>query len=280
MSPASIDSPTLSTKRVEAGGMPTLTVTMSGDDPHVLFIHGCTETSEIWKPLMHSLSFYGISSAALDLRGHGASGGHDLLQEAGIEDYVDDAARALAVLPSVRVVVGHSMGGLVTQLLAARVELAHAVLIASCPVIGMKTDGIRMARRHPWTFLMSSLRRSFRRLYRNERVTRSLLFHPETSSEAVRQFMSQVQEDSWRAGNEMNTLLPNAGAVRCKVTVIGGSEDFMVSRASNERTAAAYGTRAIYMEKCAHMVPLECDPAELARIMINEIAGSFRAGAV
>jgi pimeloyl-ACP methyl ester carboxylesterase len=170
------------------------------------------------------------------------------------------------------------MGGLVTQLLAARVEIAHAVLIASSPVTGMKVDGLRMARRHLWTFLMSSLNRSFKRLYTNERVTRSLLFHSRTPSETVRNFMSKAQEDSWRAGNEMNTLLPDAGAVRCRVTVIGGTDDFMVSRASTEETAAAYQTKAIYIEHCAHMVPLECDPAELARIIMNEVSSSLHEG--
>jgi pimeloyl-ACP methyl ester carboxylesterase len=109
----------------------------------------------------------------------------------------------------------------------------------------------------------------------NERVTRSLLFHSRTPSETVRKFMSQVPEDSWRAGNEMNTLVPDAGAVRCKVTVIGGSDDFMASRASSEKTAAAYRTKAIYIDHCAHMVPLECDPVELSRIIMNEVSGSL-----
>lgn len=275
MRPLSVSPPIFSIRSVESRGMPRLAVTMSGDDPKVLFIHGCTEMAEIWQPLMQALSDSGVSSAALDLRGHGKSGGHDSLQEAGIEDYVEDVERALEVMPSVKVVVGHSMGGLVTQLLAARVEIAHAVLIASSPVAGMKADGMRMARRHPWTFLMSSLRRSFKRLYLNERVTKSLLFHSKTSSETVRKFMSQVQEDSWRAGNEMNTLLPDPGAVRCRVTVIGGSDDFMVSRVSSERTAAAYRTKVIYIDDCAHMVPLECDPVELSRIIINEVSGSL-----
>ncbi len=259
--------------------MPRLAVAMSGDDPDVLFIHGCTETADMWQPLMRALRDSGVSSAALDLRGHGKSGGHESLQEAGVEDYVEDVERALEVMPSVKVVVGHSMGGLVTQLVAARVEIAHAVLIASSPVAGMKSDGMRMARRHPWTFLMATLYRSFKRLYRNERVTRALLFHSETPSETVRKFMWRVQEDSWRAGNEMNTILPDAGAVRCRVTVIGGAEDFMVSRASSEKTAAAYRTKAIYIDHCAHMVPLECNPVELSRIIMNEVSGSLCGGA-
>jgi pimeloyl-ACP methyl ester carboxylesterase len=80
--------------------------------------------------------------------------------------------------------------------------------------------------------------------------------------------MALQQEDSWRAGNEMNTLLPDPSAVRCPVTVIGGSDDFMVSHESTEATASAYGTKAIYMDRCAHMVPLEADPIVLAQKML------------
>lgn len=264
----------ISTRYIERSGMPRLAVTMSGEHPQILFVHGCTETAAIWLPLLQALGDAGIGSAAVDLRGHGRSDGHEVLQEVGIEDYVSDAKSAIDYMPSLRIVVGHSMGGLVTQLLAARHEISHAVLIASSPVCGMKADGLRMARRHPWTFLMSSLRRSFRRLYLNEQVTRSLLFHSQTPIATVRQFMSQVQEDSWRAGNEMNTLLPDPRAVLCPVTVIGGSDDFMVSKASTEATASAYRTQAIYIDRCAHMVPLEADPVELSRIIIDAALGT------
>lgn len=242
---------------------------MYGEHPEVLFIHGCTETAAIWLPLMQALGESGIESAAVDLRGHGRSDGHESLQAAGIEDYVSDAGSAIQSIPSLRVVAGHSMGGLVTQLLAARHDIGHAVLIASSPVCGMKADAMRMARRHPWTFLMSCLRRSFGRLYLDEQVTRSLLFHPQIPIATVRQYMSQVQEDSWRAGNEMNTLLPDPRAVRCPVTVIGGSDDFMVSKASTDATAAAYRTQPIYIDRCAHMVPIESNPEVLSRLILS-----------
>lgn len=254
-------------RRIERPTLPALSVTLSSETPEVLLIHGCAETSAVWLPLMHALSAIGIASAALDLRGHGNSHGHDTLQSYGITDYVTDAHDVFPHFPSLRVSVGHSMGGLITQLLAAERQIDHAILIASSPVCGMKADGMRMARKHFWTFLMASLQRSFQRLYQNESVTRSLLFHPNTPASLIRQFMSHKQEDSWRAGNEMNTLLPAPTAVRCPITVIGGKDDFMVSRASTEATARAYKTEAIYFDNCAHMVPLEADPTQLASII-------------
>jgi pimeloyl-ACP methyl ester carboxylesterase len=220
---------------------------------------------------MHALADAGVGSASVDLRGHGKSHGHEVLQTAVMKDYVADARCALEHFPTLRVAIGHSMGGLITQLLASEVKLTHAVLIASSPVRGMKADGFRMARKHFWTFFVASIRRSFKRLYLNEAVARSLLFHSQTPDTVVRTFMSKVQEDSWRAGNEMSTLLPDPTAVRCPVTVIGGREDFMVSHASTEATASAYGTKAIYIDKCAHMVPLEAEPKELAHLILSAI---------
>ena len=49
--------------------------------------------------------------------------------------------------------------------------------------------------------------------------------------------MSKLQEDSWRAGNEMNTLLPAPSAGNLLlITVIGGREDYMVCHGSTDAT--------------------------------------------
>lgn len=260
---------------IRRSNLPTLAATASSESPDILFIHGCTETGQIWFPLMQALADAGVGSAAVDLRGHGKSDGQAELQNAGIREYVADAKSALEHFPTIQVVIGHSMGGLITQLLATEWKLNHAVLIASSPVHGMKADGARMARKHLWTFLMASLQRSFKRLYRNEAVTRSLLFHSDAPDEVVRMFMSMSQEDSWRAGNEMNTLLPDPSGVKCPVTVIGGREDFMVSQPSTEATASAYKTQAIYLDSCGHMVPLEANPKQLASIILNAVGATF-----
>ena len=261
----------LTTHFIQHSPLPTLAVTITTESPEILFIHGCTCSAETWFPLMIALADAGVGSAAVDLRGHGKSHGHEVLQAAEMKDYVADARRALEHFPTLRVVVGHSMGGLITQLLAAETKLNHAVLIASSPIRGMKADGFRMMSKHIWTFLVASIRRSFKRLYLNEAVVRSLLFHSQTPDTVVRTFMLKVQEDSWRAGNEMSTLLPDPTTVSCPVTVIGGREDFMVSRASTEATALAYRTKAIYIDQCAHMVPLEAEPKELAHLILTAI---------
>jgi pimeloyl-ACP methyl ester carboxylesterase len=209
----------------------------------------------------------------MDLRGHGQSGGRDKLHSWRIEDYVNDVLAALRRWESIRILVGHSMGGLVAQLVAGEAALDRLVLVAPSPTEGMLRNGIRMAIAHPWTFAAAYLQRSFKRLYANRRVARALLFHPNGREEIVDRHLATVEEESWLAGNEMTSLLPDPSRVKCAVTVIAGERDFMVDRRATERTARDYGTVLRVFAGCGHMVPIEADAAELARAIVGPAAG-------
>ena len=254
---------------VPLDGGPRLAVCITGDDPRVLLVHGATCTAASWASVLPALADAGIHAAAIDLRGHGYSEGKDHLQRWRIEDYVSDVLAVLRHWKAIRILVGHSMGGLVAQLAAEQARLDRLVLIASCPTEGMRRNGFRMARAHPWTFAVAGLRRSFRRLYKSPLVARSLLFHPHTAQEVVERHIKSVQEESWIAGNQMTTLLPNPRKIACRVAVIAGEHDFMVDREASERTARDYSTSLTVFANCAHMVPTEADPRELAKAILH-----------
>jgi pimeloyl-ACP methyl ester carboxylesterase len=256
--------------RVAARDGRHLALHILGDEPRILLVHGATATASTWKRLMPELAAVGKSSAAIDLRGHGHSSGAEELQKFVIDDYVEDVVHALNAFPSIETLVGHSMGGLVSQLAASQSNLSSLVLVASSPVNGMRKDGVRMACKHPWTFLRAGLTNSFRSLYRSRRVTRSLLFHQKSDDQLVTDFMNECQEESWRAGNQMKTYLPNPSLVKCTVRIIAGSDDFMVCRKSSSDTANAYGTELKVLEGCGHMVPYEADQKTLASLIVND----------
>ena len=157
-------------------GSPRLRLLTTGNPSRVLFVHGANCRADVWRPLMGALAEIGIESAAVDLRGHGLSEGHEDLQKWSIGDYVDDVSRTLEELPQPVVLVGHSMGGLVVQRAALKKKLAGLVLLASSPVNGMQYDGFRMFIRYPLTFLQAMRRRSFARSHpinsRTERRSR------------------------------------------------------------------------------------------------------------
>ena len=85
--------------------------------PPVLLIHGAANSSSAWKFWQKALARRGWSSYAIDLRGHGKSGGS--VDGALMSDYVDDVTEVANELSVKPVVMGWSMGGLVALMAAA-----------------------------------------------------------------------------------------------------------------------------------------------------------------
>lgn len=71
----------------------------------------------------------GFEVLALSLRGHGNSGGS--ARFASLGKYLSDLSSVVEDLDRSPVVVGHSMGGLITQRLIAKQPVAGAVLMVS-----------------------------------------------------------------------------------------------------------------------------------------------------
>lgn len=82
----------------------------------LLFVHGAYASSGYWA--VHFIPFFqsqGYDCNALDLAGHGASGGREALDQFGIDEYAEDVAHAMNEIGKPAVVIGHSMGTLVIQ---------------------------------------------------------------------------------------------------------------------------------------------------------------------
>lgn len=102
-----------------------------GIGPKVLFLHPSTGYGRMWEWTVEALGD-GFHAFAPDQRGHGATGRPD--GDYSAETYADDAAAFMAAVGIDRaIVVGHSLGGRVAQVLAARYpdRVAALVLVAS-----------------------------------------------------------------------------------------------------------------------------------------------------
>ena len=247
----------------------SIEVLSTGSAPAFLFLHGACCQARVWEPLMLALAARGVDSAALSYRGHGGSGSKGALQAFRIMDYTRDTDRVLDGMAAPPILVGHSMGGLVAQLVAEERAVRGLALLASSPVGGMHRDGLRMLLRQPRAFLRAMRRQSFRALYEDERATRWLLFGPDAPDALVRRFMAEAVEESWLAGSEMNKWLPAPDRVRCPVLVVGGEDDNMVCPDSVRRTAAAYRVAPVMLPRRGHMLPIECDATALADLLMG-----------
>ncbi|MEX0918531.1 MAG: alpha/beta hydrolase [Candidatus Paceibacterota bacterium] len=91
----------------------------------IILVHGSWGSSVMWMDYTQFLSDKGWDVYALDLRGHGKSGGD--VEGATMEDYANDVAQVVSDHGlSKPIVIGHSMGGLVA-LMYARDHETNAV---------------------------------------------------------------------------------------------------------------------------------------------------------
>ena len=106
---------------------------MAGDKPPLLFVHGMWSTPHVWEGLRRRLEAVGhaTSAPALPLHDVGpADPPPDRLGSLGLGDYVDMVASEARGAPGNSVIVGHSMGSALAQLVAEKVQPRALVLLS------------------------------------------------------------------------------------------------------------------------------------------------------
>ncbi|NKF31070.1 alpha/beta hydrolase, partial [Pseudomonas sp. BGM005] len=102
--------------------------------PPLLFVHGAFTGSWMWSKYIPHFMAAGWDSSCINLRGHYKSRSVDFTQ-VEFEDYLEDIREAIAEVVdesgSPPVVIGFSMGGILSQKLAESVQIAGLVLIDS-----------------------------------------------------------------------------------------------------------------------------------------------------
>jgi pimeloyl-ACP methyl ester carboxylesterase len=113
--------------RIPAGDHQIALRRWAGNGPPLLLIHGIGSSGASWESLVPALAA-AFTPIAIDLRGHGDSS----RPESGYlyDDYVADLDHVLAALAIERpLIVGHSLGGIVTLWWAARHQAQAAALV-------------------------------------------------------------------------------------------------------------------------------------------------------
>lgn len=110
----------------------------SGDGPPLVLVHGITESSAMWAPLVADLATT-HDVIAVDLRGHGRSPKGDGYDPMTLATDVHDTITALGV--EAPTLIGHSLGGVVVS--------AYAAAYPTCGVVNidqpLRLDGFKDA---------------------------------------------------------------------------------------------------------------------------------------
>jgi pimeloyl-ACP methyl ester carboxylesterase len=233
--------------------------------PPLLFVHGICHGAWCWEE--HYVPFFsghGFDTHALDLRGHGAHGSQDL-DRATLEHYAADVVTAASALSSPPVVIGHSMGGAVTQLvLQDRPDaIAGAVLLASMPPTRPRAlEMLRIQRSVLGGLALQKLVKG-KQLSVSE-VRRLPFFGGRVSAADAERYGSLLQAESQSAIRGLMKLsLPRPGA-DVPVLVIGSRQDRIFGAATVRRTAAHFGVEPVVLGTGCHDLMLDPEWEESA----------------
>jgi len=234
--------------------------------PPILFVHGAWHGAWCWnKYFLPYFAEKGFASYALSLRGHGNSDVPNSFRGMGISDYVSDVKQVIDQLPEKPVIVGHSMGGLVTQKYLEDNTLPAAVLLASVPVKGVLGTTLRITRRHPLAFLKANLTLSLYPVVGSPELTREAFFSMDMEQVLVKEYFRQLQDESYRAFLDMMFFkLPKPEKVTTDLLVLGAEKDTVFTMDEVKKTAAAYGVTPEFFKEMAHDMMLEKDWQKVA----------------
>jgi len=225
--------------------------TRSRSKPPVLMIHGafCGPWSMQGLKKKFEAAGYRVSTPAL--RFHDVARPPAALGTTGLNDYAADLEAEIKTLGKPPILVGHSMGGLLAQMLAARQDVAALILLAPSapwgtpPTTLFEIGAAQSLHMHPgyWNMVLEpnrdvALAHSLDRLPRHMRDEVFGHFVPE-SGRATFEIMN------W--GLDLNRASEvDVDAVTAPLLFLTGSEDRINPPSTVERIAALYKNRATH----------------------------------
>lgn len=229
--------------------------------PPVLLIHGAFAGAWMWAQAVSEFAAAGHPVAALSLRGHGGSVGHDRLDWLSIEDYVDDVSTACAFLARQAegdpILIGHSMGGFIAQKYLEHHRALGLGLMCSVPPQGLLASQFYLLFSKPGLFIQ--LNNILEGKIPNPQVVRDALFAGEISDEVVAEFLQHTQRESQRAIWDMSLFNLMGLGVRelPSVLVIGAEKDILIPPFLVQATARTYGVKPTIYAECGHALTHE-----------------------
>lgn len=232
--------------------------------PTVVFVHGAANDHSVWALQSRYFAHHGTNSPAIDLPGHGRSGGRALTSVEAIADWLAALLDALGV--DCAVLVGHSMGALAALAAAARHPARVRALALLAPAAPMPVNDALLAAARADDHLAFELLTGW-------------------SFSAGSQPGGNRQPGHWMTGHALRLLersrpgvlfadlnachtyadgLAAAAAVDCPTLAIFGQHDLMVppKNAGPLLDALAHG-RAVTLPECGHSMMAEAPDAVL-----------------
>lgn len=235
------------------------------EKPPVLLVHGMWSNQDALKEVHDAFVEQGYMTESLCLPYHCAKAEHtaaskNKLAQTGLQEYVAYIIEQVKRQSSPPILVGHSMGGLLVQLVAAQVPCKRLILLSSAApagVNGLSVSVIRTFGSNLWRF---PLWRSI-----TEVELASIRYGvANTQSAALQQeiYARSTYESgkaTWQISmglllGRRSAAYVNTAQIQCPVLVVGGTADRITPISVQRSIAQRFGSRGQLVEipNCCH----------------------------
>jgi pimeloyl-ACP methyl ester carboxylesterase len=238
----------------------------------LLFIHGAWHAAWCWVNFLDFFAAKGYRALAVSLRGHGSSAPSTRRRGASFTDYIADVESVVATLDVPPVVIGHSMGGLIVQKYLESNDAPAGVLIASGPPQGAGGFAMRLARRHPWLLVRSTVTGNGLHGFNTPEVARALFYSAGTPQDDVVRYAARLCNESQRVSlDTMWRYRIRPELISTPLLVVGAELDACITRSEVHDTARAFGTDAQFFPM-GHNMMLEPGWTDVAQRIADWLA--------
>ncbi|MGB9736297.1 MAG: alpha/beta hydrolase [bacterium] len=222
----------------------------------IVMIHGMWGGSWYWERYKKFFESKGYTCITPVLRYHNVDPESKPPEELGttsLLDYADDLEKVIKELPANPILMGHSMGGLLSQMLAGR-GLAKAIILLTpaspAGILALRPSVIKsfwsgMMR---WGFWRKPMKQTF------EEAVYSMmhLLPPEEQKSSYKRFVYESGRAAFEIGfwlfDRKKAARVDENRVKCPVLVIAGKEDRITPASVVKRVAEKYGSVSTYKE--------------------------------
>jgi pimeloyl-ACP methyl ester carboxylesterase len=235
----------------------------------LLFVHGMWHGAWCWDEFF--LPYFadnGYHVTALSLRGHAGSEGK--IRGNTIANYVSDVEQVAKALDTPPAVIGHSIGGFVTQKYLEKNAAPAAVLLSSAPHYGLWPTLFRLLRQRPLMALKTTAQWRMYPIVETPEAARWTLFSNDMPKKQLLKYYKKLNDESFRMFIDLLGLnLAHPKKIKTPLLILGAENDNAIAPDQVHATARAYDTQAEIFPNMAHDMMLEKDWESVAKRILD-----------
>jgi len=248
----------------------------------IIFIHGFSGGAWCFEKLIAFFENQGYETIAPDLPFHGQLKAQEPSPELGttsIADYVDYIEKIIDKLDQKPIVIGHSMGGLIAQILASKNKTAKTILLAPAGPYGIITFDLAQVAAVKSILLQSgfwkkSIKQNFKEvaysMFNQLPIAQQKETFKKLSYESGRAFFEM---GFWFFDKNKTTMVKE---ISSPLLIVAGNKDRLTSPAAIKKIANKYRGNVVYKEFAnrAHWLIEEEGWQEIAEYIVGWLEGA------